>query len=72
MSWGGLLVCVCVHTVPALFPSLPLSVETAAVTVVPKYGHSVLQRSLWDPVNAVLLAAFVWYVCAAVHRQAQG
>lgn len=71
----GLPESMCAQAVHALFLSLdvlPLSVETEAVTAVPEYGHSVLQRSSWDPANAVLPAAFVWYVCAAVCRQAQG
>lgn len=71
----GLLVCVRVQAVRALFSSLDillLSAEAEAVTAVPKYGHSVLQRSLWDPANTLLPAAFVRYVCAAVRRRAQG
>ena len=65
----------CVQAMHALFPSLdvlPLSAETEAVTAVPEYGYSVLQRSSWDSANTVLPAAFVRYVRAAVRRWAQG
>lgn len=68
--------CVCVcpsHACCVLsLDVLPFSVETEAVTAVPEYGYLVLQRSLWNPAKAVFPAAFVRYVRAAVHRQAQG
>lgn len=75
LARGELCVCVRVRAVCALFPSLDtllLSAEAEAVTAVPEYGHSVLQRSSRDPANAVLPAAFVRYVRAAVRKRARG
>lgn len=52
--------------------TLTLLVGAEAVTAVPEHGHRALQRSSGGPANAVPPAAFVRYVRAAAHGQAQG